>query len=60
MSNQRNIGHFKKLTHHKENTEGLKEAYKNRDTYLYFKDDIMTYSCIVGTLIKYGFQQNEY
>ena len=41
MSNQRNIGHFKKLTNHKENTEGLKEAYKNRDTYLYLKDDTL-------------------
>jgi len=41
MSNQRNIGHFKKLTHHKENTEGLKEAYKNRQTYLYLKDDTL-------------------
>ena len=40
MSN-RNIGHFKKLTHHKENTEGLKQAYKNRDTYLYLKDDTL-------------------
>ena len=41
MLNQRNIGHFKKLTNHKENTEGLKEAYKNRDTYLYLKDDTL-------------------
>ena len=41
MSNQRNIGHFKKLTNHKENTEGLKEACKNRDTYLFLKDDTL-------------------
>ena len=41
MLNQRNIGHFKKLTNHKENTEGLKEANKNRDTYLYLKDDTL-------------------
>ena len=40
MSN-RNIGHLKKLTNHKENTEGLKEANKNRDTYLYLKDDTL-------------------
>ena len=35
MSNQRNVGYDKKLTHHKENTEGLKEACKNRQTYLF-------------------------
>ena len=37
----RNTGYYKNLTNHEDNTEGLKEAYKNRDTYLYLKDDTL-------------------